>query len=59
MLNRLRDVFESLQRHDVRYVVGLPDLLASKLAAGRPKDIENARVLQANTPPDDAAGKVV
>ena len=34
------------------YVVGIADLLASKKAAGRPKDFEDVRILQANAPPD-------
>ena len=40
------------------YVVGLPDLLASKLAAGRPKDLEDARVLQASAPPDEPTAEL-
>ena len=35
------------------YVVALPDLLASERAAGRSKDIEDVRILQAIAPPDE------
>ena len=33
------------------YVVSIADLLSSKKAAGRPKDFEDVRVLEANAPP--------
>ena len=33
------------------YVVALEDLLASKRAAGRPKDLEDLRLLESNMPP--------
>lgn len=33
------------------YVVALEDLLASKRAAGRPKDLEDLRLLEAHLPP--------
>jgi len=60
MLNQLRDVFSSFQKHNVKYlviggiaavlhgvyVVSRKDLIASKKAAGRDKDLEDVRLLQ-------------
>ncbi len=41
MLNQLRGVYSSLQKHNVR-----DDLIASKRAAGREKDLEDIRLLE-------------
>ena len=54
MLNRLKDVFESFQRHEVRmeyqgqsfYVASLQDLISSKRASGRDVDLEDVRLLE-------------
>ncbi len=40
MLNLLRDVFASFQRHEVKC------LIASKRAAGRERDMEDVRLLE-------------
>jgi predicted nucleotidyltransferase len=54
VLARLPDVFRCLSAHDVRYVViggvrswivSFDHLVAMKRAAGRPKDLEDVRVL--------------
>ncbi len=42
MLNRLQDVFASLQAHNVKYVV------IGGIAAGRDKDLEDVRMLEQN-----------
>ena len=52
MLNRLKDVFASFQRHDVQYVV--IGGIASKRGAGRPVDLEDIRLLELPKPTDDA-----
>jgi hypothetical protein len=47
MLNRLKDVFASFERHSKA------DLVASKKAAGRPVDLEDVRLLEL---PDQPTG---